>query len=354
MFLKSIAFKNFRNHRNLTLFFDKKINLIVGDNGSGKTNILEAIHLLSIGKSFRTNSLEDLIHHGQSYFHLEAEFIKEDTSQYLKIGYDKNKKKIEHNSTALRSFSELLGILPSVLYAPKDISLITSGPLERRKFLNVYLSQKDKNYLFHLIRYSKALEQRNALLKRGSFQEAEISSFEKQLALSGFYLIEQRISAATFLQNKISSFVKELIHKEESFEIQYIHSFEALKELHVEAMGEFYKKQRPKELAYKTTLVGPHREDFSILLNNRLVKSFCSEGQKRSFLHALKLSEWTLLAEKERAAPLMCIDDIGIHLDPSRNSLLQKSLTSLNQVFITTPQSDLLFHQAEDMKVIKL
>ncbi|NDD59341.1 MAG: DNA replication/repair protein RecF [Chlamydiae bacterium] len=339
MFLESLILRNFRNHSDLELSFSPTINLIVGDNGVGKTSLLEAIHLISTGRSFRTSQLQELIGIGHSHFYLEAHFIKDDISQTLKIGYNGQSKKIEHNSTYLPSFSNLLGILPSVLYAPKDIALIMGSPDDRRRFLNLYLSQKDPLYVYHLLRYTKALKHRNFLLKKGPQTDPlEIECFEKEMANSSVYLMQQRQHALSTFELKISSIAPTLTKNQEKFTMHYEPSLSMQNPFSKESLAEAYKKYRKKELLLKTSLVGPHRDDFTISLNHQLAKSFCSEGQKRSFLSALKIAEWSLLLENHKKNPLMCIDDIGVHLDPSRLHLLEEAIHSLGQVFLTSPK----------------
>lgn len=360
MFLKSLILRNFRNHSDLELSFSPTINLIVGDNGVGKTNLLEAIHLLSTGRSFRTQQLQELIGHGRQHFYLEANFVKDEISQTLKIGYDGQTKKIEYNATSLSSFSNLLGILPSVLYAPKDIALIAGAPDDRRRFLNLYLSQKDPLYVYHLLRYTKALKHRNLLLKKGqTIDPLEIECFEKEMANSSLYLMNERLSALLVFKEKIAALAPTLTHKIddhaiEQFSLQYQPSLSLHKPFSKEGLAEQYKKHRKKEILLGTSLIGPHRDDFSISLNNYLAKTFCSEGQKRSFLSALKIAEWSLLLENHKKKPLMCVDDIGMHLDPSRFSLLEKALTHLGQVFLTSPKSLPGLEGTQDSKVIYL
>jgi len=330
------------------------MNFIIGDNGIGKTNILEAIYLLSTGKSFRTSQLTDLIQHQTSSFYIEASLVKENTSHTLKIGYDGKKKHIHFNNTLLPAFSHLLGIMPSVLYSPKDIGIIIGTPLERRRFLNIYLGQSDPLYAHHLIRYTKALEHRNMLLKaKKIFPANEIVCFEKELALSAVYLMESRIAALALLTEKIALLIPHLVHQEERFILQYLSSFALEGPLSAQPLEEQYQRMRHKEALFGISLVGPHRDDFTILFNDLPVKSFCSEGQKRSFLSALKLAEWELLKESSHQLPLLCIDDLGIHLDATRESLLEKQLQNLSQVLITSPKKPTWNDSSEGSKVFE-
>lgn len=354
MHLHTLTLKNFRNHEHLRLTFSPKVNLILGPNGIGKTNILEAIFLLSTGKSFRSFRLEDLIMQGKSFFYIEAEFYRENVLQTLKLGYSKTKKKIEYNSTSLASFSNLLGIMPAVLYAPKDVALIMGAPDERRKFLNITLSQSDPLYVYHLTRYHKALEARNALLKKREFSTSLIECFEKELSISGAYLMEKRKNHLTLLEELIQKKIKKLSEAAEDFSLSYAPSF-CLKETYSQdLLCKWLERSRSKELVLGTTLNGPHKDDFSILNKETPIKNFCSEGQKRSFLNALKLSEWTLLGQRLHLPPLMCLDDLGAHLDASRVSLLSGEIKTLGQVFITSTQETFQAEKLPDVKCFYL
>lgn len=342
MYLKRLHLKNFRNHLDLNLHFGPKLNVITGDNGIGKTNILEAIYLISTGKSFRTAFLEELIAHSCSFFYIEAEFVKENIHQTIKIGYEKKRKQIEYNASKLTNFTHLLGIIPSVLFAPKDISLVTGAPAERRRFLNIYLSQLDPLYVHYLQRYTHCLEHRNALLKaKKPFNLLEMRCFEKELSIAALYLINKRIEGVQFLQEKLSSHSASLTDKQERFEMRYQSQFSSKASLSIDSITAEYEKLRDKEKILGSTLLGPHREDLNIFLHQQCIKSFCSEGQKRSFLTALKFAEWDVLAQAHQIQPIMCLDDLGVHLDEKRLVLLENKLASLEQVFITTPKNQL-------------
>ena len=337
MFLKNLFLKNFRNHRELRLSFHQKGNLIFGENGVGKTNVLEAITLLSTGKSFRASQLHPLINNESTYFFIQAELIREGVEQTLSIGYDGTKKKIEYNSTPMQSFSYLLGIIPSVLYSPKDINIIMGGPEERRTFLNLNIGQLDPLYVHHLQRYHQCLDQRNSLLKKQSKNLMEFKSFEEPLALSAAYLYIKRKEYLTLLQQELNRKTVKLSKQQEIYDLTYKPSLSAHHKDLVESFKETYHLYRPKELLLKTTLIGPHRDDFIIQKNNTDVKNFCSEGQKRTLLTGLKLAEWEILYKNLKHPPLLCLDDFGNHLDALRHELLERHLEDFGQIFITSP-----------------
>lgn len=337
MFLKHLILRSFRNYSEAQIPFEKGVNVIQGKNGAGKTSLLEAIFLLSTGRSFRTAHLTDLIKKGASHFYIEAHFEQGGVEQVLSIGYDGLGRRIHYNNTHFQNFSHVLGILPSVLYAPKDSELISGSPADRRRFLNIQLAQTTPLYVHHLTRYHKAMKHRNALLKQKS-QEG-IVSFEQMMADSARYLMWKRNELIEALKPRVHSFAKELSSDEDAFDLFYEPSISMKR---MDEIENSYAKQRPKELILGTTLSGPHRDDFLITYDNKDAKMYASEGQKRTCITALKMAEWEELKDQAEYLPLMNIDDFGIHLDANRSHLLQDKLENFGQVFLTTPLMDVI------------
>ena len=221
--LKSLYLRNFRNFKDKEFFFSSQMNVIHGDNGKGKTNLLEAIYLLSTGRSFRAQHLSDLICEGEAFFHLEAEIVQNNISFLIKTTFDGLNKKLQLGSTTHTTFQPLLGTLPLVLHAPSDAELITGAPNLRRRFLNLHLAQSDPLYIHHLIRYWRAMKQRNFLLK--SSKQEPIECWEEEMAHSALYLHKVRSSLIEELKDPLKS-IAELISKEqETHELRYSPSF---------------------------------------------------------------------------------------------------------------------------------
>ncbi|MCK4935062.1 MAG: DNA replication/repair protein RecF, partial [Simkaniaceae bacterium] len=331
MKLKTLLLRNFRNYKEAVAHFDLGINVIYGNNGSGKTTLLEAIYFLSTGRSFRTPHLKEMIRHGESAFYLEAHFEKDGVLDALKVFFDGTTRKFHYNQTQYANYSQLLGIMPSVLFAPKDVSLIAGMPNDRRRFLNLQIAQSDPLYVYHLMRYSKAMKQRNVLLKNKCVDSIE--AWEKEMAKSASYLMKKRKSTIDHLNHFSSNISSTLTNEENQFEIHYQSS---LSKILPEEIEELFKKNRRKELIFGMSLIGPHRDDFKLHLDKKDAKAFSSEGQKRSCLSALRLAEFELLKNQTPTTPLMSIDDFSIHLDETRTSSMQKLLKNYHQVFITT------------------
>lgn len=353
MILKTLHLHNFRNFNDEIISFGPHINFIIGENGQGKTNLLEAIYLLSTGRSFKTPHLKELIMLGKNYFLIEAEIVKDLVAQTIKIYFDEDKKKVLYNSTSLPSLTSLLGILPSVLHAPSDTELITGMPSFRRRFLNLYLAQIDPLYIDHLARYHKALKQRNFLLKNQDLKSIEI--WETEMAKSAAYLSLKRRKTVLQLIEPTSQIMQNLSDKNEDIILNYTPAFAIGEEpnetcqLYLNQM----ERNRAKEMQMKTSLFGPHRDDFICYIDKKNAKTYASEGQKRCLISSLKLAEYNLLCQRIQSPAIMNIDDVAIHLDEKRQSKLQSLIKNLNQVFITMPQHENLW-QDTDATTIKI
>lgn len=328
MILKRLFLKNFRNYQEAEVYLSPHLNVFHGANAQGKTNLLESIYFLIFGRSFRTIKTSELIQEGASSFYIEADFIKHDVEQTLKISYSKAQKKIIYNSTEYSSFVQLLGLLQGVLLSPKDAELVQGPPQLRREFLDLQLAETDPLYIHHLMRYQRALQQRNVMLKHK--QIVGIESFEQQLALSASYIQKKRVELLQDLGQKVEGLYSQLGGNHDAL----ILNFEAIAA--EKNWMELYKKERPRELYLGYTAVGPHRDDFIIRIESRDAKHFASEGQKRSCAAALRLGEWQRLLSESGEAPFLCIDDFGISLDQKRREKLTSFLTLPTQVFVST------------------
>lgn len=332
----SLYLRCFRSYAEAYVQFSPGINLIYGENAEGKTNLLEAVFLLSTGKSFRTNQLSDLIAHGCSSFYLEAEILRSGISQRIRLSFTEKKRQLQIDATTYSTFTPLLGMLPHVIYTPSDIDFIHGPPAERRRFLDLHLAQSDPLYVHHWVRYDRAMKQRNHLLRKS--QEETLESWEEIMAQSGAYLMIQRKKLIAELQPHLSQAMQTLSETKEqlNMDYRYIGSFPLDDQISAHLKERFFRLRR-KEQDLGFTLIGPHRDDLDLLINNQTVKSFGSEGQKRCCMTAIRLAEWNRLEEQTKAPPLFGIDDVGMHLDTTRSVALEQRLSQLGQVFLTSP-----------------
>ncbi|MFI5333675.1 MAG: DNA replication/repair protein RecF [Chlamydiales bacterium] len=335
MRIEKIILWQFRNYANRAISFHPRTNLIRGENAQGKTNLLEAIYFLSTGRSFRTSHLADLIPFNHAFFQLEAHFIKDGVSQSLKASFDGQTRRLSHNETHFSSFSPLLGLLPIVMIAPQDLTLITGAPADRRRFLDLMLAQSDPLYVHYLMRYLKAMKQRNALLRNKKIET--IDAWEYAMAQAACYLYKKRREGIAQLTPLAQSSLHALSFGEDQLTILYQPTLAESETHSVETLTQSWAKSRKRELLFGTSLIGPHRDELLLSVNGKLARNYCSEGQKRSLVTALRLAEWKRLKALSGYSPLLCIDDFGIHLDAKRYHLIQKEMQGLDQVFLTTP-----------------
>jgi DNA replication and repair protein RecF len=319
--LNKIQLLNFRNFKKIELDFAAGVNAIIGPNALGKTTLLEAIHILSTGRSFRTTRLIEAIKKGEKGFSLRAEFMKDGVEQSLKINYTPDSKEIRHNSTNYTSFTPLLGLMPSVIYSPFDIDLIHGSPSERRRFINIFIAQANPLYVYYLTRYTKALEQRNSLLKQKQIHQIEI--WEEELINSATHLKSFRANFIEMLNVSAKEMFKNLSDNKEALELIYEPST---------ISQAIFDKNRTKEVILGHTLAGPHRDDFDIKINDLVARNYASEGQKRCIIAAMKLAESKLIDPS-----ILLIDDFGVHMDAKRKKKFEVELLSRPQLFLTSP-----------------
>ncbi len=319
--IKRLRLFQFRNFKEIDLEFERGLNAIIGPNAIGKTTILEAIRLLSIGRSFRTAKLSELIKKDEKNFFIQAYFEKDGIEQTLSISYDGVNKEIKHNETFYNSFSPLLGLLPTVVYSPFDIELLHGAPSERRRFVNILIAQSNAAYVYHLTRYAKGIAQRNALLRSKDTKSIEL--WEDDLIKSALYIQEKRAQAIKMISDKTERIYLELSEKTEKIALSYVPS---------NISREIFKKNRDREIYLGYTIAGPHRDDIDISCSGLSAKNYASEGQKRTIIASLKLAE----TESLENATLL-IDDFGIHLDDQRKARFEDKIQNQNQLFLTSP-----------------
>ncbi len=331
--------RHFRKYDEVLFQFNPTINSIIGPNAHGKTTVLEAIQYLMTGRSFRTQQAADLIQYEQNFFYIEATFIKQEIEQTLRISYGEERK-IIYNSTLFHSSANLLGLLQGVIITPDSTHLIKGSPLFRRHFLDLQIAQVDPLYVHHLTRYTRAMRQRNVLLKNKEL--VTIQSWEHEMAVAAAYVTLQRKKAVLDLQ-RLGNILHFMLTEDQSpLSLDYKSSCSEMddEQLLREHYLHQWKKIRHKEKEIGMTLYGPHRDDLLVKIGGREARLFASEGQQRSCLMALKLAEWQRLHSLSQEMPLMLIDDIGVSLDRSRQEKLLAHLKTMGQVFLTSTEGE--------------
>ncbi|SHH30420.1 DNA replication/repair protein RecF [Tepidibacter thalassicus] len=342
MYLKSLKLINYRNYDEEYLNFNKNINLLLGKNGQGKTNILEAIYLLSIGKSFRTNKDKDLIKFDKKNSYVGGLFEKgkEENIIEIVIGRD-SKKGVKINKISIKKISQLLGNLNVVIFSPEDLKLVKEGPKERRKFIDREISQIIPLYYNYILNYNKILFQRNKLLKSNYIDKNLLDIYDEKLSDYGSYIYLYRRDFVKKIDTLARLIHKKLTDEIEELNIKYINQINInVDDTYGDIKYKFLKKLKSNkiiDIQNKTTKIGPHRDDISIFINSLDVRLYGSQGQQRTASISLKLSEIELIKEEIGEYPILLLDDIFSELDQKRQQLLVDSFENV-QIFITSAE----------------
>ncbi len=335
MYLENISLINFKNYDELNLKFSSQVNCFVGENGSGKTNLLDAIHYLSMTKSAFHAVEQQTIRHEAPFFMVQGQFIKE-KKHHIFCSFQSGQKKVfKHNKKPYEKISEHIGDYPLVLIAPDDTDVIREGSELRRRFFDSILSQIDKDYLHTLMRYNHILKQRNSLMKQFSMQ----NYFDKDL-LEPYNI--QLLEHARAIFNKRKSFIfrfSPLVKKhyanisdgKEAVELLY------QSELDMERYEAFFIQNIKKDLMMQRTTSGVHKDDFEFMIDNYSLKKTGSQGQQKSFLIALKLAHFDVMKDDKGFKPLLLLDDIFDKLDDKRIGKLLDMIANnvFGQLFVT-------------------
>ncbi len=336
MFVKSLKIANFKNHEEKSFDFSPEINCFVGNNGAGKTNILDALHYLSVGKSFLGNQDLQNILNNTDFFSIESDIEGEEKNDIIKILLPKEgKKTIKKNDKTYERMADHIGYLPSVMISPYDANLISDGGESRRKFLDAMISQTDSEYLFNLIQYQKTLQQRNALLKyfakNRTFDIDSLEIYNEPLTKFGTQIFQKRQEFVTSILPTIQHFY-EIISKGNE-KVKVVYESDLFENNFDVILSENLEKDRM--LTY--TSKGIHKDDLRFEMNGNLIKKFGSQGQQKSFLIALKLAQIKRIKDITQKNPILLLDDIFDKLDDNRVSQLIELVNEQNfgQIFIT-------------------
>ena len=336
MHLKTIQLINYKNFASKSLDFDAKINCLVGNNGVGKTNILDAIFHLSQTKSYFNPITSQNVKHGEDFFMIEGVFSDEDREENIVCSYKNTKKKvIKKNGKAYERFSEHIGTIPLVIISPTDRDLIIEGSETRRKFIDHVISQSDKAYLQDLISYNKVLAQRNALLKyfakNRTFDAISLDIYNVQLVDYANSIYEKRKTFLTSITPIFKKHYKAISNGNETIDLKY------KSHLNTANLGDLLIQNLDRDRMLQYTSVGVHRDDMNFTIDSFPIKKFGSQGQQKSFLIALKLAQFDIVKEKSNRIPILLLDDIFDKLDDERVNKLISMVhkESFGQLFIS-------------------
>ena len=355
MWIKKIKIYNFRNYKNEEINLEKNINIFYGKNAQGKTNIIEAIYLCGLGKSFRTNKDKEMIKLNENKSFVEVEYEKSDRDGKIKIELE-NKKNIYLNNIKLKKLSELLGNLNVVIFTPDDINILKGGPENRRRFLNIMISQLRPNYLNVLNLYKKTIEERNnylRLIKEENKSEELLDIWDEKLAEYAEKIVNYRKEFINKISNKIVEIHKSITNNNEEIKIEYLTDCEK-KENYLNLL----KQRRKLDIIKGFTTKGIHRDDFVIYINGNQVNVYGSQGQNRTVMLSLKLSELQIIYDEIGEYPILLLDDFMSELDKERRKNFLENIKN-NQVIITCTEKlnlenlNYLEYNVSDGKIIK-
>ena len=354
MIVESLKLQNYRNYEYLNMNFDEKINIIYGDNAQGKTNILESMYVCATSKSHRGSKDREIIRFDNDESHIKVNVKKNDMNYRIDMHLKKNKPKgIAVNGIPIKRAVELFGILNIVFFSPEDLNIIKNGPSERRRFIDMELSQLDKIYLDCLINYNKVVNQRNSLLKEYAFSGREdiISSldiWDMQLVKYGNDVIKSREKFVKEINDLVKSIHTKLSGDREQLEIIYE---PCVKEQDFESE---LVRVRDRDLKFKCTNIGPHKEDMCFLINGMDVRKYGSQGQQRTAALSLKLAEIELVKQIIHDTPVLFLDDVLSELDSRRQNFLLDSIGNIQTMITCTGLDEFINNRFSINKIFKV
>ena len=352
MILKTVEITNFRNYAQEKVELNDNINFFIGENGQGKTNFLEMVYYLALGRSFKNIKDDEIINWHKDFFKIKGTLYKENINRdfEIEITYErKGKKTIKINGVIYRKLSDLLGVLQVSTFTPEDLTIIKDGPQKRRKYMDLEISQLKKGYYNNLLDYYRVIKQRNNLLKEINFNQenhALLEVWDNQLINLGSRIIKERMEFLKILVPLSRKFQWEISKGQEKLDITYNsvlvkNPYEGQKEI-INNFKKEIKEKKQEEIKKGITLVGPHRDDLIFYINGKELKKYGSQGQQRSAVLSLKVAELKLFYNDTGDYPILLLDDVMSELDDTRRNFLTNIIRKNNiQSLITGANEEL-------------
>lgn len=349
MKIHSIQLKNFRNYIDCSVKFDPFINILIGQNAQGKTNLLEAIYILSMSKSFKTKVIDEMIYFDQDFAKIQGQIINNQKTLNLEIVLSKLGKKALINHNEIKKTSDYVGYLNVVLFIPEDLMLIKGSPKLRRKLIDMELSKISPIYMYDFNKYQRLLKERNKYLKLLNEKHLKADDYlevlSEQMARLQVQLLKKRIEFVELL-NEISAKMYDYIAlHQEVLSIQYKTHY---KDMSYEGILEDYRKNYQKDIAFKQTTHGIHKDDLVMCLNQQDAITYASQGQQRSIVLAIKIALLELIKKEIGEYPVLLLDDVLSELDDTRKTKLLNLIEGKVQTFLTSTNIDGIHHQVID------
>jgi DNA replication and repair protein RecF len=340
MYIKKLTLVNFKNYQEASFFLHPKLNCFVGNNGEGKTNLLDAVYYLCMCKSYFSATDLYSIRYNEEFMVLQANFVRNEKEEEIYCGLQRNKnKQFRRNKKEYRRLSDHIGLLPVVMVSPSDIQLISEGSEERRKYMNSVISQYNKVYLNNTIKYNKILAQRNRLLKESSGKSSQnelLNVFDEQLISSGNAIHHERLLFIEKFTPVFGHFYNFIAGGKEQVELIY------QSQLNESNFNDLLHMSREKDQILQYTTMGVHKDDLILNLDGIHIKLIGSEGQQKTYLVSLKLAQFEFLKEVNNTLPLLLLDDIFDKFDANRVRQILELVAddSFGQIFITHTNLD--------------
>lgn len=357
MYIKNIKIKDFRNYDELELEFNNKVNFILGQNAQGKTNLLESLYIISIGKSFRTGRDSEMIGFDKDFARIYAEISRDGIDGSVEIIIDRSGKKfVKLDGVKIRKASELLKNVYIVIFSPEDLKIVKDEPEKRRKFIDRELCQIKPAYYDSLSNYKKVLLQRNTYLKENIIEPSILDIWDMQLSRYGAQVMYRRNEFIEKLNDISSEIHGNITGGRENLKLKYSPNVEYIEDAYEQEnyLYELLKKSFDNDLKQRTTTKGPHKDDLEFYIDGINARSFGSQGQQRTCALSLKLAEISIIEEETGEKPILLLDDVMSELDSVRQKFLVKSLEDIQLFITTTEMSDKLLGEFPEKNIFNI
>lgn len=348
MWLETIELSGFRNYQETALTFSDGVNVFLGQNAQGKTNMMESIYFLALARSHRTTSDKELINWEADFTRVSGKINSKGSTFPLAISLSNKGKQAKVNHLEQKKLSQYVGHLNIILFAPEDLELVKGSPAVRRQFIDRELGQMSAVYLHHLVSYQEILKQRNQYLKEykasQSFDMVYLDILTEQLATEGAEVLERRLNFTEKLNEWATPIQQDISQGKEKLDIQYkttlsLSNDSQKSSIHRQLLDK-YEESKQRELDRGTTIIGPHRDDIVFYVNDKNIQTYGSQGQQRTTALSVKLAEIELMKEMTGEYPVLLLDDVLSELDNHRQTHLLKTIEKKVQTFLTTTSLD--------------
>jgi len=350
LYIKNLKLNNFRCFKSRAFDFEPNINILVGNNGCGKTSVVEGISYLCLGKSFKNAKDKEVLCFDEDFFNVIGTIVEKDESK-LVVSYDGKQKKIKNRETVYKTLSEHVGIYKLISFCPDDLEIIKGTPSKRRNFLDVFISQYDNIYLKTLVEYKKVLKMRNEFLKsieNNTYDTVMYDVINENLVRLGKIIIELRQKYISVLNNKVLEVSKKLLKDDKSISIKYLADVDSF------SLEKTIENNKKLDIMSKSTTRGPQRDDVLVMYDGKDAAIYSSQGQVRITVLAIKLAIHELFSNINNNVS-MILDDVFSELDIERQLYLMKYIKNVGQVFITTTEIDKLPKElTKDSNIIEI